>query len=85
MAIRRMLSKKIIDTDAFMDMPLSTQALYMHLVLNADDDGFVGSPRKVSRSIGCNADDLKILSGKNFILNFGSIAVFKANGNFKVM
>jgi uncharacterized phage protein (TIGR02220 family) len=67
-----MLSKKIIDTDAFMDMPLSTQALYMHLVLNADDDGFVGSPKKVMRSIGCMADDIRILEGKRFILSFES-------------
>ena len=72
MAIRRMLSKKIIDTDAFMDMPLSTQALYMHLVMNADDDGFVGSPKKVMRSIGCMNDDIKILLGKRFILDFDS-------------
>ena len=72
MAIRRMLSKKIIDTDAFMDMPLSSQALYMHLVLNADDDGFVGSPKKVMRSIGCMNDDIKILLGKRFILDFES-------------
>ena len=72
MAIRRMLSKKIVDTDAFMDMPLSTQALYMHLVLNADDDGFVGSPRKVIRGIGCNVDDMKILEAKRFVLGFES-------------
>ena len=72
MAVRRMLSKKIIDTDAFMDMPLSSQALYMHLVLNADDDGFVGSPKKVMRSIGCMNDDIKILLGKRFILDFDS-------------
>ena len=72
MAIRRMLSKKIIDTDAFMDMPLSSQALYMHLVLNADDDGFVGNPRKVMRSVGCMNDDINILLGKRFLLDFDS-------------
>ena len=76
MAVRRMLSKKIIDTDAFMDMPLSSQALYMHLVLNADDDGFVGSPKKVMRSIGCMNDDIKILLGKRFILDFDSGVIF---------
>lgn len=72
MAIRRMLSKKIVDTDAFMDMPLSTQALYMHLVLSADDDGFVGNPKKIMRSIGCSADDIKILEAKRFVLGFES-------------
>jgi len=72
MAIRRMLSKKIIDTDAFMDMPLSSQALYMHMVLNADDDGFIGNPKKVVRSVGCMNDDIKILLAKRFILDFDS-------------
>ena len=39
MAERRMMSKKIIDSDAFTEMPLSSQALYFHLLLRADDDG----------------------------------------------
>lgn len=72
MANRRMLSKKIIDSDAFMDMPLSSQALYMHLVLNADDDGFVGNPKKIQRSIACSNDDIRILESKKFILSFES-------------
>lgn len=72
MAIRRMLSKKIIGTDAFMEMPLSTQALYMHLVMNADDDGFVSNPKTIMRSVGCNVDDKRVLETKRFILNFES-------------
>jgi|LGOV01.1.fsa_nt_gb hypothetical protein len=72
MAIRRMLSKKIIGTDAFMEMPLSTQALYMHLVMNADDDGFVSNPKTIMRSVGCNVDDKRVLETKRFILNFDS-------------
>ena len=72
MANRRMLSKNIIDTDAFMDMPHSSQTLYMHLVVNADDDGFVGSPKKIMRSINCGEDSYKLLEAKRFVLGFDS-------------
>lgn len=72
MAERRMFAKTIIDSDAFLDMPLSTQALYFHLSMRADDDGFINNPKKVQRSIGCSADDLKVLIAKNFIIPFES-------------
>jgi hypothetical protein len=78
MAERRMFSKKIIDADAFMEMPLSTQALYFHLSMRADDDGFVGNPKKIMRMIGANEDDYKVLSAKRFILMFpNGICVIK--------
>jgi hypothetical protein len=67
-----MLSKKIVDADAFMDMPLSTQALYFHLSVRADDDGFVGNPKKIMRMVGANDDDYKVLVGKRFVLQFPS-------------
>lgn len=72
MSDRRMFSKTIIDSDAFLDMPLSTQALYFHLSMRADDEGFVNNPRKVQRMIGASDDDLKLLVGKNFIIPFDS-------------
>lgn len=72
MAERRMFAKTIIDSDAFLDMPLSTQALYFHLSMRADDDGFINNPRKIQRMIGCGDDDLKLLIAKNFILPFDS-------------
>ena len=72
MAEKRMFSKKIIDSDAFLDMPLSTQALYFHLSMRADDEGFINNPKKVSRMIGCGEDDLKLLIAKNFIIPFES-------------
>ena len=72
MAERRMLSKKIVESDDYLDMPLSTQALYMHMVMEADDDGFLNSPRKVLRSIGAADDDVKLLITKRFILTFPS-------------
>ena len=67
-----MFSLQIVDTDAFLDMPLSTQALYFHLVMRADDEGFVSNPKKIMRLIGCQDDDLKVLIGKRFILTFES-------------
>lgn len=65
-----MFSKEIIDSDAFLDMPLSTQALYFHLCMRADDDGFVNNPKKIQRMIGCSDDDGKVLIGKRFIIPF---------------
>lgn len=70
MAERRMFAKTIIDSDAFLDMPLSSQALYFHLSMRADDDGFINNAKKIQRMLGCADDDLKILLGKNFIIPF---------------
>lgn len=70
MAEKRMLTKKIIDSDLFLDMPLSAQALYMHLNLQADDDGFVNNPKRIQRTIGASEDDLKLLIAKRFVLCF---------------
>ena len=72
MANRRMFSLSIIDTDLFLDMPLSTQSLYFHLSMRADDDGFIGNPRKIQRMIGSSDDDLKLLTAKQFIIPFES-------------
>lgn len=70
MAERRMFTKKITDSDPFTEMPLSAQALYFHLNMNADDDGFLNNPKKIQRSIGASEDDLKLLIAKRFILIF---------------
>lgn len=72
MAERRMFSKRIIDSDAFLDMPLSTQALYFHLSMRADDDGFVSNPRRIRTMVGASEDDLKLLIAKRFLLTFES-------------
>lgn len=72
MAERRMFAKTIIDSDAFLDMPLSAQALYFHLSMRADDDGFVNNPKKIQRMIGASDDDCKLLIIKRFILAFES-------------
>ena len=78
MADRRMFAKTIIDSDAFLDMPQSTQLLYFHLAMRADDDGFINNPKSIARNVKCNEDDLKILAMKKFIIPFESgIVVIK--------
>lgn len=70
MAQRRMFSKQITDTDAFLDMPATAQNLYFHLNMHADDDGFLGNAKTIRRMIGASEDDLKVLVAKQFILIF---------------
>lgn len=72
MANKRMFSKQITTSDAFMDMPVSSQLLYFHLNMEADDDGFVGNPKRIMRMLGANDDDFKILLVKRFLLPFQS-------------
>lgn len=72
MAERRMFSKAIIGSDSFLDMPATTQLLYFHLGMRADDDGFVDKPRSVLRMIGGTKNDLDLLFAKQFLIPFES-------------
>lgn len=72
MAERRMFAKTIIDSDAFLEMPTTSQLLYFHLAMRADDDGFVNKPKSLMRMVGCKEDDLKILFAKKFLIPFES-------------
>jgi hypothetical protein len=72
MAEKRMFSTKIINSDPFKEMPLSAQALYFHLGMNADDEGFLNNAKSVQRSILASEDDLKLLIAKDFIISFPS-------------
>lgn len=72
MAERRMFAKTIIDSDAFLDMPCTSQLLYFHLAMRADDDGFINNPKAIMRNVGCKDDDVKLLSAKKFIIPFES-------------
>ncbi len=67
-----MFAKKITESDAFLDMPTSSQALYFHLNMAADDDGFVNNPRKIQRMVGASNDDFNILIAKKFVIVFES-------------
>lgn len=70
MAQRRLISPQVTETDAFLDMAPSAQALYFHMNLYADDDGFVDNPKSVQRMVGATSDDLKRLVEKKFLLLF---------------
>ena len=70
MAERRMFTQKITESDAFLDMPLSAQALYFHLCMNADDDGFVKNPKRIARMMGSNDDDFSLLILKSFVIKY---------------
>ena len=72
MAERRMFTKRITESDAFLDMPSSTQMLYFHFSMNADDDGFVNNPKKIQKMCGASDDDFKLLIAKSFIILFDS-------------
>lgn len=72
MAERRMFAKTIIDSDAFLDMPATTQLLYFHLSMRADDDGFINKPKAIMRDCRGNDDDMKLLIAKKFIIPFES-------------
>lgn len=87
-ADRRMISIKIIDTDKFIDMPATARLLYYDLSVRADDDGFIGSPKKITKMIGAAEDDLRILIETKFILTFESgvcvIRDWKIHNSIKV-
>ena len=72
MAERRMFAKTIIDSDAFLDMPQSSQLLYFHLSMRADDDGFVNKPKTIMRMVGASQGDTEILIRKKFLIPFDS-------------
>ena len=70
MAERRMFAKTIIDSDAFLEMPATSQLLYFHLAMRADDDGFINRPKTIMRICGTRDDDMSILIAKKFIIPF---------------
>lgn len=72
MANKRMFSMTIIDSDSFLEMPLSSQALYFHLCMRADDDGFVNNAKRIQRMVNCSEDDIKLLIAKKFLIPFES-------------
>jgi len=72
MAERRMFAKTIIDSDAFLEMPLSSQLLYFHLSMRADDEGFINKPKTIMRMLGAKEDDMSVLILRKFIIPFDS-------------
>lgn len=75
MSAKRMISDTVCGMDDFVEMPLSSQALYFHLVLQADNKGFFSSAVKTMRMIGANESDLENLIDKGFIIRFTGTSV----------
>lgn len=72
MAEKRMFTNKVVESDAFLELPFSARCLYYALNMNADDDGFLNSPNKIIRIVGASDKDLKTLIAKRFVLDFGN-------------
>ena len=70
MANKRMYSKDVTDSDAFIEMSSAAQALYFHLNQGADDDGFNNQVQLAIMKAHASTDDLKILMAKNFVIRF---------------
>ena len=86
MAHRRMFSLSIVDTDRFLEMPSNTQALYFHLGMRADDDGFVAAPKSIAAICGCSVDDIRLLAMKGFVQAFetGVLVIIDWKENNKI-
>ena len=76
MAQKRMFSRQITESDAFLDLPLSAQCLYFHLSLSADDEGFISSGKRIVRAIGATEEDLKLLVDGQFLIYFPEANVY---------
>jgi len=72
MAQRRMFSLRVVETDRFLDLPAHAQALYFHLGMHGDDDGFVAAPKRIARSLGCGEGELRLLEEQGYIIRFES-------------
>ncbi|WP_407397747.1 hypothetical protein [Treponema sp.] len=72
MAEKRMFAQSVIDSDMFLEMPATSQCLYFHLAMRADDDGFINKPKSIMRMVGAKDDDINVLISKNFIKPFES-------------
>ena len=77
MAERRMFHTSVVESDAFLDLSLSAQALYLHICMHADDDGFVNGPKQITRMLGATPDDLTALIDSGFLLRFDDVVVIK--------
>lgn len=72
MAQKRMFDKAITNSDDFLELPDSSQVLYFHLSMNADDDGFVNNWKSIMKMTGTKEDDMKLLIAKQYIIPFDS-------------
>lgn len=69
---RRMVSDQITDSDAFLEMPVSSRELYFQMITKADDDGFIKNPKSIMRNVKASTDDMNVLLTRKFLINFDS-------------
>lgn len=77
MAEKRMLTRRVTDDDRFTALSSSAQALYMHLSMSADDDGFNSQVSTAMFRAHASVQDLEALIEKRFILQFDGVIVIK--------
>lgn len=78
MAKRRMFANDVLESGAFLEMPATTQMLYVHLNMHADDDGFISNPKQIMKMVDASIEDLEMLLSRRFLLRFDSgIVVIK--------
>lgn len=69
----------IVTSDNFLDMPLSAQCLYFHLLINSDESGKVRNIKSLKRCIRASEDDVMKLLDKHFIERYGDVWTIKRN------
>ncbi len=77
MAERRMFHASVVESDVFLDLPIGAQALYFHLGMQADDDGFVNGPRQIMRKLRRRCSELQALLDSNFLLDFDGVVLLR--------
>lgn len=77
MAERRMFHMSVVESDVFLDMPAGAQALYFHMGMHADDDGFVNGPKQICRMVGVPQKYIRLLEEKGFLLCFEKVVVIR--------
>lgn len=72
MAERRMFSKTIMESDNFSTLSDKSKLLYLYLNLSADDDGFIGSTKRVMLFVESEKSDLEELIKREYVIQFDS-------------
>ena len=79
MAEKRMFSRELVESDDFLDLPLSAQALYIHICMEADDDGFVNNANRIRRVVGATQEDYQTLFDRGYLIQMSNGLVVVAH------
>lgn len=79
MAEKRMFSRELVESDDFLDLPLSAQALYLHICMEADDDGFVNNANRIRRVVGATQEDYQTLFDRGYLIQMSNGLVVVAH------